>query len=161
MRVLLLVALAATCECALLGRQTRQRQRDREAQGAQAACAAAAGGAAYWGGGQLYRSFTPPGMAYRMLRKPLLSSNQRVALALAAAAAGTSAARAAMAGDGPAADAMRQLGSAVGSVTESIEDVFRGIGDKARARREEREREARREYMRANAKPAQFVPRAQ
>ena len=157
-RLLMLLALPSPAAAgALFGRETQQRRLQRENQGAEAACGVFSGAAAWWGGGQLYTKWTPPGMAYRALRKPLLSQNQRVALVLAAAAAGTSAARVALEGDGPATEALQKLGRATADGMDRVANFFASFGDRARRAREERERAARQEWLRANAKPARVM----
>ena len=154
--LLLLVVPQLASAAALFGRETRQNQLRQEANAAEATCAATAGTTAWWASGRLYKSWTPPGMAYRTLRKPLLSRNQRIGLALAGAAAGTSAARIALARDGPVAEALWQLGRATAGVGDRVGSVFGSFGERTRRKKEEREREAHRDWLRANAKPAKI-----
>ena len=159
--LLLLVVPQPASAAALFGRETRQNQLRQEANAAEATCAATAGTTAWWASGRLHKSWTPPGMAYRALRRPLLSRNQRVALALASAAVGTSAARIALARDGPVAEALWRLGRATAGVGDRVGTFFGSFGERTRRKREEREREAYRDWLRANAKPAKIYDQRQ
>lgn len=131
------------------------RRRRHEYRGAEVVCAATGGGTAYFASGSLYKSFTPSGMAYRNLRKPLLSGNQRVAVALAAAAVSTSAARAAITSNGPVGDAVRQLGISTAGIGTWFD--FESLRERSRRRREQRERAARQEWLKENTKPARVL----
>ena len=88
----LLLCIAASLPLASSGRSWRQMRR-REEEGGQVAFAIAGAVSAYTGTAQLYTTWQPGGMAYRPIRRRLLSENQRIAASLAAAAAGISAAR--------------------------------------------------------------------
>ena len=154
-RLTLLMLLVTAHVPAALAR--RARPTSREVRGAEIACGAAGGMTGYFGGGQIYSQFTPPGMAYRSLRKPILSSNQRVALALAAAAAGTSLARVAVASDGPMADVVLVLGSYAAGIGDRLEECKASIDRRSRRSRERRERAARQDWLKANTKPARMM----
>ena len=154
MRALVALVLAATASAALLGQEGRRRRVLREARGAEVTCAVTGCASGYFASGKLYQSFTPPGMAYRQLLRPLLSPNQRVAFALATGALGISGARVAMQSDGFAANLMQQIGQSTARVGDQIESFFSGFAERSRFAREERERRARQQWLRENAKPA-------
>jgi hypothetical protein len=154
-------ALMCTPAVALLGLSNRREvERARERRAAEVTCGAASGACSYVAGGRLYKSFTPPGVAYRVLRRPLLSANERVALALAASAAGAYVARVAVSSNGPAADVILSLGRLTARMGDNVRSSFASLDARRLRAKEQRERESRRKWLRDNAKPAKMYVRS-
>lgn len=129
----------------------------REAQSAELGCAAMTGAVGFWGSGQLTRSWTPPGMSYRLLRKPMLAANQQFAVALAAAACGAAVARVAhQSSNEMAVDLMKQIGRTSAGIGDRVDGFVEGFRERARRAREDRERAERRRWLKNNAKPARM-----
>ena len=154
--LLIFVLCARGSTAALFGRATRRQQQQREATAAELSCGAVSGAATYLAGGQLYKTWRAPGMSIRLLRRPLLTQNQQIALGLAGAAAGTAMARALLEANGPASAAIAGIGRAACRCGDAVGGTFSVFGERAARRREAREREARREWLRANTKPAKI-----
>ena len=156
MRVLIIATLVCHASAALFGRNNKQALR--EFRGAELSCAAFGGAAGYVTSGNLYKTSVPPGMA-RIIRLPLLTPNQRLAVALAAAAGGTAAARAAYDSDSLVGDLVRSVGRASAGVGDSIDNLFAAPRRWAAKRREDREREAQKEWLRTHTQAAKiYIP---
>ena len=157
MRVLIIATLVCHASAALFGRNNKQALR--EFRGAELSCAAFGGAAGYVTAGNLYKTSVPPGMAYRSIRLPLLTPSQRLAVALAAAAGGTAAARAAYDSDSLVGDLVRSVGRASAGVGDSVDNLFAAPRRWAAKRREDREREAQKEWLRTHTQAAKiYIP---
>ena len=142
------------------GRGWRQ-QRLREEQGAQGVFGVTAAGLTYGAtsGRFFYSTWSPPSVAYRAIRRPLLSQNQRVAAALAAACAGITLAREVTSNEGE----LAQLARRAGCLPLSVTDRFEGAWQRARARRADAERRRKdaqhKQWLRENTKQAVVIRR--
>ena len=89
----------------------------------------------------------------------MLSSNQRVAVGLAGAAAGLVLARKAIDDDDAAARVVRLLGRLHVSITDSILGVWDGLGSWQKEVAEERRKAEERAWGREHTRPARIVKR--
>ena len=130
-------------------RRSARAQQRREERSAEAVCAISGASVAYAASGQLTTSYQPGKMAYYRVRKPL-ALNVRAGIALAAAAAGMSSARACLSStDSDVARALRNFGRMPLSVLDGMQE--RRVRAERRRRAEERE-----EWLRTHSRPAKI-----
>ena len=135
-------------------RYEEQQQRHREEKGAQAALGAIFSGATYLGTGNLYSLWQPPSVAYRPIRRAMLSQNQRVGAAFAAGAAGIIAARKLVAANNEMSVLVLGLGKLPLMAADGVDDFWQDIQAR-RAEAQRRRRAARRkQWLRENTKQA-------
>lgn len=156
MRLLYLLLIISVDQ--IVSHQRRRSQhRIREERGSKIAFGVFMGCGAYFGSGQLYTTWQPGGMAYRPIRRQLLSPNQRAAASFAGAAFGITAARQLLASHGNG----ERFALWVGRVPVALQDLVDDALLRLKAKRLELERQRReaerKAWLRENTRRATIV----
>ena len=156
MRLLYLLLIISVDQ--IVSHQRRRSQhRIREERGSKIAFGVFMGCGAYFGSGQLYTTWQPGGMAYRPIRRQLLSPNQRAAASFAGAAFGITVARQLLASHGNG----ERFALWVGRVPVALQDLVDDALLRLKAKRLELERQRReaerKAWLRENTRRATIV----
>ena len=135
----------------------RSQHRIREERGSKIAFGVFMGCGAYFGSGQLYTTWQPGGMAYRPIRRQLLSPNQRAAASFAGAAFGITAARQLLASHGNGERFALWVGRGPVALQDLVEDALLRLKAKRLELERQRREAERKAWLRENTRRATIV----
>jgi hypothetical protein len=135
----------------------RSQHRIREERGSKIAFGVFMGCGAYFGSGQLYTTWQPGGMAYRPIRRQLLSPNQRAAASFAGAAFGITVARQLLASHGNGERFALWVGRGPVALQDLVEDALLRLKAKRLELERQRREAERKAWLRENTRRATIV----